>query len=70
MKELSIEEMTTLKGGIDVNVAAVTAFNNQAEATNINQANGGGVLSPAVAASTQVAVANAGNIDSRIKQFA
>ena len=71
MKELTIEEMTSLKGGaFDTNIAVVAAFNNTALAQNNNTANGGGFFSPAVAVAKQDADANAGNIRSRITQNA
>jgi hypothetical protein len=72
MKELTIEEMTILKGGFfDANVAVVAATNNNAYAQNNNTANGGGFFSPAIAVAKQDADANAGNIrNTSIRQFA
>jgi hypothetical protein len=69
MEELTIEEMTALKGGQESATALVSAANNTASAANTaaNVASTGiGNVSQKV---KQEAEANAGNIEAFISQF-
>jgi len=69
MKELTIEEMTALKGGQDTNVATVSSFDNTgvASAAAANASDLSAFIDQDAAAEATAVV---GNVHARIRQFA
>ncbi len=70
MEELTIEQMTSLKGGLDINAAVLTAFDNTATASNLAANSNTSAFSDVSQKINQDASAKAGNIKAFITQFA